>query len=475
EAQAVFAQLSVFPASFARAAATAVVDGAAPGALDTTLSLLHRLCLLDYDPARERFDQHDLLRCYGLAQLADVDAVRERYGSYAIGMVAQAAAQLQQSGDAALAGLDLFDAERAHIDASWRWAADGTQGERSDQLLLAFLEAIGYLHVVRFVGQRDFVAVLEATRAAAVREGRRDLEQVALTDLGWAYAYLDQPEAAVAAYTEARAIARERADLGGEVLILTNLANIAHGASNATGALVHAEAAVTLARRADQPQMLVQALLTRGWILVTLRQLNVAHVAYREARSVARALGDARLEAHVLMQLGDATLGMGDRGQATHHSRAALRIAERIGDWHTRIYATKTLGDIAYVSRAPRDAIGQYEQALATSRAVGEAVSEATLLRDLGDAYHALHDLDRAAASYEAAAVVCEGLGDERGRAVNCWNQGRVLVEQGEVARGVALMQERVDLERRLGHPDADKHAAEIAKIQARQNGATGR
>lgn len=415
EAQAVFAQLSVFPASFTREAASAVVGGVAPDALDTTLSLLHRMFLLDYDSARERFDQHDLVRCYGLTQLVAADTVRERHARYAIEVVERAAAQMQQAGDFVLAGLALFDTERMHIYVSWRWAAQGEPTIQTDHILLAFLEAIGSLHVVRFVGQRDFIAVLEATREASVRQGRRDLEQVVLTDLGWAYDHLNQLDLALAAYTQARAIAQERQDASAESLIVTNMAQVAHRANNTHQALAYANEALALAHGTHHQRSTVEALLVQGWILVALRKFDMARTAYQDAWVMTQALDDPRLEAHVLMELGNAALGMGNFQQARQHSRAAVHIAEQIGDWHTRIYANKTLGDILYLSNAPRAALDYYEHALAASRAVGDAVGEAVVLGDMSDAYHALHDLSRAAECHREAIVISRSLGDEDG------------------------------------------------------------
>ena len=40
------------------------------------------------------------------------------------------------------------------------------------------------------------------------------------------------------------------------------------------------------------------------------------------------------------------------------------------------------------------------------------------------------------------------------------------VLQEGDLARAVELMQARVDYERELGHPDAEKHAAEVERLR---------
>jgi hypothetical protein len=49
--------------------------------------------------------------------------------------------------------------------------------------------------------------------------------------------------------------------------------------------------------------------------------------------------------------------------------------------------------------------------------------------------------------------------------ALASWNLGLCLGESGSLASAVAAMQVRVDFERSVGHPDADKHAAAIDEL----------
>jgi len=48
------------------------------------------------------------------------------------------------------------------------------------------------------------------------------------------------------------------------------------------------------------------------------------------------------------------------------------------------------------------------------------------------------------------------------------WNLGVIFEQQGNLARAAELKQVLVNLERQLGHADADTHAADVAKIRAK-------
>ncbi len=55
---------------------------------------------------------------------------------------------------------------------------------------------------------------------------------------------------------------------------------------------------------------------------------------------------------------------------------------------------------------------------------------------------------------------------DRLDEANDCWNLGNELIKQGERERGLALMQVYVDYLRELGHPDAEKRAAEVEQLR---------
>jgi len=127
--RAAFARISVFTSPYDREAGTAVAECASDD-----LDELATLNLLEYDPASTRFDWHDLVREYALAQLRAVDAsapsalnpqpaeqsARLRHAAHYT-KVGRRAKALYKTKGKVLEGLALFDRERRHLEAAFEF------------------------------------------------------------------------------------------------------------------------------------------------------------------------------------------------------------------------------------------------------------------------------------------------------------------------------------------------------------------
>ena len=69
---------------------------------------------------------------------------------------------------------------------------------------------------------------------------------------------------------------------------------------------------------------------------------------------------------------------------------------------------------------------------------------------------------------YEQTLAIAREIGDRLGEASACWNSGLIYEGEGDLGRAADLLQVRVDYERSIGHPDAEKHAAHVAALRAR-------
>ena len=79
------------------------------------------------------------------------------------------------------------------------------------------------------------------------------------------------------------------------------------------------------------------------------------------------------------------------------------------------------------------------------------------MLSNLGLAYVDSGNARKAITFLELGLVIAREIGDQRGEATVCWHLGRVLAQQGELARAVILMKVFVDFQRALGHPKRKK------------------
>jgi len=72
--------------------------------------------------------------------------------------------------------------------------------------------------------------------------------------------------------------------------------------------------------------------------------------------------------------------------------------------------------------------------------------------------------MERAEASYRAALAIAEEIGDAIGVSGDSWNLGLLYEKQARVEEALALLERCVEIEERLGLPDAAKHRRRVGK-----------
>jgi len=133
--QAAFSSLTVFGGGLTQEAARQVVTGAE--AMPRLLAALVRKSFLQYDPARDRYGIHELLRQYGAEKLAQEPnretEARDWHSAYYV--CALQRWEVDLFGSRQQAALSEMEIESENISAAWQWAAEHCQTERLDQAM----------------------------------------------------------------------------------------------------------------------------------------------------------------------------------------------------------------------------------------------------------------------------------------------------------------------------------------------------
>jgi tetratricopeptide (TPR) repeat protein/transcriptional regulator with XRE-family HTH domain len=426
--QATLYQLSVFVADFDLSAAQAVVVLDQEQSLEAVLGDLYRRSLLDYNSALERYILHDLVRVFAHTRLdAETnEALMLRYAQHYVQIARQADKLYLQGGESVLMGLALFDRERAHIDAGWTVLLGQMAGPESDELLIAYADATVYCGYLRYDVRRERLVQLAAALAAARRRGHRPAQSMALDNLGVAYTALGEPRRGIDSYEQSLVVKREVSDRRGEGQTLGNL----------------------------------------GMAYMVLGEASRAIDYFEQDLAIAREIGDRREQGNALGNLGLAYANLGKLRLALDYYEQSLVIKREVGDRRGEGLTLNNLG-LAFADLGEvQQAIAFYEQSLEIAREVGDRRGEGGVLDSLGVAYARLGEVRQAIDSYEQALAVLSEVGDRRNEVIGGWNMGLLLAQQGDLARGVALMQVRVDYERSIGHTDAEAHAAHVEKLR---------
>ena len=281
--------LAVFPAPFDRKAGEVV--GELKG---EELDALVGRNLVLYDAKEDRFRLHDLFRELareGLSQESEY-AAEKRHAKHFLSVAAAADNRYVEGNEGVLEGLRLFDRERVHIEAGQAWAA--AQAESDDEAAVLAQDYPLHAANILYLRQRarDRIAWLETSAQAARKLGNREIEGMALGNLGGAYRALGQTRRAIEYLEQVLAIARETGDRRSEGMTLGNL----------------------------------------GSAYSDLGERDKALEYYGQRLNIARETGDRRGEGTGLQNRANEFAKLGRRQEAIADAWAALAILEEIED-----------------------------------------------------------------------------------------------------------------------------------------------
>ena len=469
ETARVFRGLSVFPGSFdAEAEAETCQDPK-----NTHLGRLLVYSLVNFDPTTDRYGLHDLVRLFAASKLSSPQpsavqgacwlgsspsedySTHLRHAQHYFTIARSTHTLYEQGGPNVPLALSLFDREFPNMQAGFLWSRDrafaslpadaieklSTPGaERSDapdppldrcaaRLCCNYANAGRHLLSLR-LHPRDWIMWLTAALAAARHLHDRTAEGCHLGNLGVAYFASGEPRRAIEYHERDLAIAREIGDRRGEGTALGNLGNA----------------------------------------YAVLGEPRSAIKFYEQHLTITRETGDRRGEGYALCNLGNGIYALGEARHAVEFYEQALAIARETGDRRLEANALCNLGNAHYALGDLRRTIKYHEQDLAIAREIGDQRGEAKALGNLGVAHAALGDTRRAIEYHEQDLAIAGEIGDRLGYAMASWNLGDEYAKQGNLPAAIPAMQLRVDYEREINHPDAEKHAAHVESLRAKLN-----
>ncbi|HEV7405732.1 MAG TPA: TIR domain-containing protein [Chthoniobacteraceae bacterium] len=414
ETRAAWHTLAIFTASFDLPAAAAVWEKE-PAAARATLQALVNASLVEWDEGKARFRLHDLARqfCEGRLPAAAREEARLRHARHYIAVAEESQELYLQGGAQVLAGLQLFDRERTHIEASFAWLQTRADVP-SAKLLVSLVNAVAYVVQLRFHPRRR-IAWPEAQCAAARLIGDRRAEGYALANLGLAHSALGDARKAIEFYEQRLVIAREFSDRRGESAALGNL----------------------------------------GGAYYDLGDARKAIEFHEQDRDIAREIGDRRGEGQALNNLGLAYKDLGDARKAIEFYEQSLVVKREIGDRYGEGNALGNLANAYYALGDAHKAIEFYDQILVLHREIGDRRGEGQDLGNLGNAYAALGDARKAIEFYEQRLVIAREIGDRRGEGYASFNMANQLWPAGERTRALELMETAWQIWTAIESPDA--------------------
>jgi DNA-binding SARP family transcriptional activator len=166
--------------------------------------------------------------------------------------------------------------------------------------------------------------------------------------------------------------------------------------------------------------------------------------SHEMALASVRKLGDAKGEARVLTNLGEAHTQL-DLDLATRYLESSLEIYRANGELRGEAHTTSSLL-YAYLQWRRYDAVvAMREAALESQRRAGNLNGEGTVLSNVAEAYVGLGQVDEAIAWLQEAQEIFVRTGDARVQANVLQNLGDAYVAEGRAADGIDSLQRAVE------------------------------
>jgi tetratricopeptide (TPR) repeat protein len=182
-----------------------------------------------------------------------------------------------------------------------------------------------------------------------------------------------------------------------------------------------------------------------------LGRLHEARDYFCKASSVIREIGDERMEAIVICNLGSIYRSLCDNQKATECYEQALVIARKLND--RRIEGT-ALGNIGIMYRllgSPEKAIEFLEQHLRIAREFNDRRGEAASIAGLALAYMDMGDIPKSNELHNEALKITREIGDRRNEGNVLANLGVNYKKLGDFKRATEFYEQRLTIAREIG------------------------
>ena len=453
--QRLWRMLSVFPGGFDNNDAGAIWEVNGDEA-QNSLSVLLACNMLQWSESPPEYRLHDLLRLWASAQCSDDERrlVQQKLAEHAATVLASANEMFLRGGESLRQGLDVYDRERANIEAGWGWACvRAEQDEWANQLCTRYPVVGAELLRIRQTPV-ERIKWLQAPLAAARRLNDRHTQTSLLGDAGTAYCYMGETQNAIKYHMQELTLAREIGERKREGHALRGLGLAYARKGQLPHALEYHEKSLALAREINDRRGESECLRELACDYHAMGAADRAIELGDQALSIVRETADRCSEADCLGDLAAAHHALGQPRRGVELGTQSLQIAREVRNLRSEASTLDTLGRCYAELGDTRRAIECHEAHLKIVRDMGDRYGEGDALGNLGNALARLGDARRALECYQELLKLVRDLHDRRGEAMVLGSIGKARARLGETRLAIESHSEQLRIAREIG----DRH-----------------
>lgn len=233
--------------------------------------------------------------------------------------------------------------------------------------------------------------------------------------------------------------------------ILSSQARISIELGEYPQALEYCQQALKVAKAVGDAKVEATANYWMGKAHYQQRHYQKALECFSIALQIFREMGERAREAATLVSLGDACSSMRKYEQAIKFYEQGREVAIAADLASLEASARNGLGKVYHALGQYELAVEYYQQALVVEREKGERWSESLSLSRLGEVYYSLGQYQQAIARIKQALEIKRTIGDRIGEAICLRNLAKAYHAQGEGARSVECYQQLLEIKQEIG------------------------
>jgi CHAT domain-containing protein/Tfp pilus assembly protein PilF len=173
---------------------------------------------------------------------------------------------------------------------------------------------------------------------------------------------------------------------------------------------------------------------------------------YDRALPLLQAVGDRRVEAATLNNMGYVYDSLGEKQKALEYYDRALPLLQAVGDRGGESATLNNIGGVYYLLGEKQKALEYYDRALPLFQAVEDRDGEATTLNNIGLVYSSLGEKQKALEYYDRALPLFQAVEDRDGEATTLNNIGLVYSSLGEKQKALEYYDRALPLVQAVGY-----------------------
>jgi len=170
----------------------------------------------------------------------------------------------------------------------------------------------------------------------------------------------------------------------------------------------------------------------------------------KPALEVAREIGNLRLQAGLLGQLGRIAMWQSDAATAKKHIAEALELSRKVGDKAALVFTLRQMGNML-VQEEPDEARHYHEESVSLARQIGDRHAEAHGLNSLGIAYHLAGRVEEGLRTFERSLELNREGGDRANVAMVLSNMAGLYSIAGDLERAERTAKESMAIAKEIG------------------------